>query len=224
MRAANGITGWYEAFYKAPYCHQYLDVGNRNPYHWMIHEATHQLNHEVAQLKLRRWINEGLACYFGVSTLKAHGINAGTVDPAAYPIWWYPRIRLSGDKARDIRKKRFIPLKNILMDNNNPDIDKHFNLYYIHWHSLVHYLINYQNGKHLKGFYKVLENGGSMRSFHEQIGELNVIEDQWYNHLIELKKEVKDLQKKRDSQRREDFKKLGKEQYNKENVGNPTPK
>jgi hypothetical protein len=63
-----------------------------------------------------------------------------------------------------------------------------------------------------------------MRSFHEQIGELNVIEDQWYNHLIELKKEVKDLQKKRDSQRREDFKKLGKEQYNKENVGNPTPK
>jgi len=33
----------------------------------MVHEATHQLNNELAQFDLEKWLDEGIADYFGTS-------------------------------------------------------------------------------------------------------------------------------------------------------------
>ena len=65
LKRANPLSGWAEAFYREPYCHQYIEAENENrPYHWMVHEATHQLNNEVSQFELPQWAEEGIACYF----------------------------------------------------------------------------------------------------------------------------------------------------------------
>ena len=48
----NPNLGWAEAFYREPYCRAYFSDREVNPYHWMLHESVHQLNREVARLKL----------------------------------------------------------------------------------------------------------------------------------------------------------------------------
>ncbi len=48
FRRVNDIRGWAEAFYREPFCYAYNAAGRTNPYHWMLHEAIHQLNTEVA--------------------------------------------------------------------------------------------------------------------------------------------------------------------------------
>src|SRR5581483_770218 len=62
-RRVNPWVGWAEAFYRKPYCNAYYSEDEVNPYHWMLHEATHQLNNEVAHFKLAKWVDEGLATY-----------------------------------------------------------------------------------------------------------------------------------------------------------------
>src|SRR5678809_996240 len=64
FRWINPNLGWAEAFYHEPYCRAYFSAGEINPYHWMLHESFHQLNREVAHLKLEKWLEEGLAEYF----------------------------------------------------------------------------------------------------------------------------------------------------------------
>jgi hypothetical protein len=53
FRRINPNLGWAEAFYREPYCRAYYSAAEINPYHWMLHESVHQLNHEVAHLKGR---------------------------------------------------------------------------------------------------------------------------------------------------------------------------
>ena len=64
FRRINPGLGWAEAFYREPYCRAYYSGDENNPYHWMLHEAVHQLNNEVGHLKLEKWLEEGLAEYF----------------------------------------------------------------------------------------------------------------------------------------------------------------
>ena len=80
FRRCNRVVGWAEARYRKPYCYQYINENEPSPFHWMIHEATHQLNEEIAQLKLKKWLNEGLATYFGTSLLDENKIQLGKVD------------------------------------------------------------------------------------------------------------------------------------------------
>ena len=53
FRRINPNLGWAEAFYREPYCRAYFAAAEINPYHWMLHESVHQLNHEVAHLNWR---------------------------------------------------------------------------------------------------------------------------------------------------------------------------
>jgi hypothetical protein len=43
-RRVNPGLGWAEAFYRKPNCRAYYSAQEINPFHWMLHEATHQLN------------------------------------------------------------------------------------------------------------------------------------------------------------------------------------
>jgi len=103
-------VGWAEARYRKPYCHQYIDEDERSPYHWMIHEATHQLNKELAGLSLRTWLDEGLADYFSTSFLGENEIELGKIDIHTYPVWWLGTLDLSGGLEKDIQSDKIIPL------------------------------------------------------------------------------------------------------------------
>src|SRR5947207_3708541 len=92
FRRINPGLGWAEAFYREPYCRAYYSAQEMNPYHWMLHEAAHQLNHEVAHLKLEKWLEEGLADYFGTSRLQSNRLALGQIDLETYPVWWMEEV------------------------------------------------------------------------------------------------------------------------------------
>ena len=48
----NRSRPWAEAYYVRPACYAYYGGGRENPHHWMLHEAVHQLNTEVAKYTL----------------------------------------------------------------------------------------------------------------------------------------------------------------------------
>ena len=96
FKAHNRSSPWAEAYYLPPRSHAYYGDGD-NPVHWMTHEVTHQLNRELAHFKLTKWIDEGLADYFGSSWIADGKLTPGSIDPATYPIWWLPRLQLTGN-------------------------------------------------------------------------------------------------------------------------------
>jgi len=102
FRWINPDLGWAEAYYREPYCRAYFSAAEINPYHWMLHESVHQLNREVAHLKLEKWLEEGLAEYFSTSRLTANALVVGKIDPNTYPVWWIDEIATSPDLSENI--------------------------------------------------------------------------------------------------------------------------
>lgn len=181
----NRGSPWAEAYYRPDTCHAYYARNAANPYHWMLHEATHQLNREVAGLQRRAWIEEGLATYFGASRLESGELIAGSIDPAAYPIWWLPKLPLSGDLKRDVGEGRFIALRVLITGSDGPPIDRHVNEYYVGYWSLTYFLFHYDGGKYADGYRKLIANGGGIDDFETLIGPVGVIEAEWYGYLRE---------------------------------------
>lgn len=183
FRAHNRSSAWAEAYYLAPTCYAYYPEGAANPYHWMLHEATHQLNHEVAGLKPAKWLNEGLASYFGASRLQDGRLHPGTIDPDAYPIWWLADLGLSGDVQADIRDRRIVALRTLIASDDRTDLNRRFNQYYIGYWSLSHFLFHYEDGKYAAGFRALIGDGGSLADFERRIGPVDEIEREWYEYL-----------------------------------------
>jgi len=129
FRRCNRAVGWAEAYYSRPCCYQYYSADEVHPYHWMMHEATHQLNAEVACLVLPQWLDEGLA-------------------------------------------------------------NKHFNLYYLHWWSLAHFLMQCDNGACRAGLGRLLVDGATTETFEKHVGPIADVEARWYAHLLELRKDL----------------------------------
>lgn len=185
FRRCNRGVGWAEAFYRAPYCHAYYSADEVNAHHWMVHEAAHQLTHEVARLRLARWLDEGLAEYFSTSRLSRRALHLGQVDGNTYPLWWLEDLTLTGDWAKDLAANQVIPLRAIVAGEGGPNPDEHFNLYYIHWWSLAHFLFHFENGRYRAGCFQVLRDGGTVESFERHIGPLEQVQPQWYRYLQE---------------------------------------
>jgi hypothetical protein len=177
--------GWGEAFYRYPACHAYIGK-DANPWHWMIHEEVHQLNREAADLDLAKWLDEGLACYISTSQRSQSGFVLGTVDRNAYPIWWLDTLGPTGDWEEDVRAGRMIPLEAIVSGDGGPDLSTHFNHYYIHWWSLVHFLLHGEEGRYRAAFFQLLKSGGDRNDFVRLVGSPESLEPQWYAHLRRL--------------------------------------
>jgi hypothetical protein len=138
LRSINPGLGWAEAFYREPFCQAYFSASEVNPCHWMLHESVHQLNHEVARLKLEKWLEEGLADYFATSRLALNGLTLGQIDPNTYPVWWIDELAISPDLSENLRNGSVIPLRSIITNRGGPSMNSHFNLYYLHWWTLTH--------------------------------------------------------------------------------------
>ena len=190
FRRCNRGLGWAEAYYLKPHCNAYFAAAEINPYHWMLHEAVHQLNHEVARFPLAKWFDEGLGEYFGTSLVKDGTLLPGRIDPNTYPIWWLDEMNFAGDLRQDIARTNVIPLDIIISGKGGPDIDEHFNLYYIHWWSLTHFLLHFDEGKYRTGFFAVIREGGTLASFTDRIGPIERVQGEWYHHLLEQKKSL----------------------------------
>jgi hypothetical protein len=182
FKAHNLSSPWAEAYYLPPRSHAYYSEGD-NPVHWMTHEVTHQLNREVAHFKRTKWIDEGLADYFGSSWIAGGKLTPGSIDPATYPIWWLPRLQLTGDLQDDIAAGRIIPLRAIVTGKGSPDINRNVNLYYIEYWSLTHFLFHYQDGKYAVPYRQMIATDGSLENFERLIGRIDRIQTEWYAYL-----------------------------------------
>lgn len=183
FKANNRSKPWAEAYYLQPRCYAYLSK-SENPYHWMLHEATHQLLRELSGYKPAKWINEGIASYFGTSKLQDEVLKLGAIDPNTYPIWWLSSLKLSGNIDRDIGSGKIIPLRQLITDTG-PDINQNVNTYYIHYWSLSHFLFNYHNGQYANQYKSLLALGGSLDDFEMLIGPTEKIQSEWYAYLLQ---------------------------------------
>jgi hypothetical protein len=165
----------------APNCHAYFEQGKANPYHWMLHEATHQLNNELAHFKLEKWIDEGLASYFGTSQIRNGKLFPGAVDKN--PIWWLAGLKLSGNVQLDIDAGKIIPLSALISGVRGPTIADNVNLYYIEYWSLSHFLFHYESGRYAASYRNLIHNSGSLADFEKQLGPVVGIQRQWYDYL-----------------------------------------
>jgi hypothetical protein len=181
--ANNKSSSWAEAYYREPVCYAYYSDDQPNPHHWMIHEATHQLNKELAHFTIPKWVNEGLATYFGTSKIENGLLLPGNIDKNTYPIWWLASLDLSGSLQTDIGKGKIIPLRTIITGKDAPDISKNVNLYYIEYWSFTHFLFHYKNGLYANSYKQLITEGGSLENFEKIIGPLNQVENEWYWYL-----------------------------------------
>lgn len=188
--AYNTSLPWAEAYYRRPYCHAYYAGGKANPYHWMLHEATHQLNAEVAGIAEAKWMNEGLASYFGASRLRDGVLAAGSIDRGAYPIWWIADLPLSGNLPQDLRTGALIPLRDLIAGTGPAISGRYLNVYYIEYWSLSHFLFHYQGGRYARGYRRLLRGDGSLAAFEAQIGPIDRVQAEWYGYLLEKKAEL----------------------------------
>lgn len=179
----NRSSAWAEAYYLPTTCYAYYAEGEQNPYHWMLHEATHQLNHQVGHLPKSKWIDEGLATYFGTSKLRNHALIPGSIDVNTYPIWWLTRFSLTGNALEDIESRKLISLRALISGVGGPNISQNVNSYYISYWSLTHFLFHFDNGRYADKYRQVIATGGNLENFEKIVGPVDRIQVEWYGYL-----------------------------------------
>lgn len=185
MRRINPGMGWAEAFYLAPYCRAYYSDAEINPYHWMLHEATHQLNHEVAHLGLAKWLEEGLATYFSTSHMQSDLLAVGRIDLNTYPVWWMDTLATSTNLSANLTNHSVIPLRALITGQGGPDLDQEFNLYYLHWWTLTHFL--FESEKYHDRALLLAQRGGDLEAFEQLIGPVDQVQSEWHEYVLHLK-------------------------------------
>jgi Protein of unknown function (DUF1570) len=187
FQAYNTSMPWAEAYYRRPMSHAYYVNGAPNPYHWMVHEATHQLNAEVARFKKAPWIDEGLGTYFGTSRFVNGTLRLGDIDKDTYPIWWLPTFPISGDLDADIVEERWIPLRTFLTGKNAPPMAGRVNQYYMQYWSLTHFLFHYDGARYATAYKQLIAEGGTLANFEKRIGSVDRVQREWYGYLLGLR-------------------------------------
>jgi len=167
----NRSSPWAEAFYLDPACYAYFEVGARNPYHWALHEAVHQLARKGSGFRRNRWIDEGLASYFSASRRANGRLQPGNIDPTAYPVWWLTDVRVTSGMP--------IPLDVLLSGKGGPEVNTHVNQYYLSAWSLTHFLIHHDGGRYAAAYRAFLEAGADPNAFTRHIGPIDEIEAAW---------------------------------------------
>ena len=188
FRRINPGLGWAEAYYRKPYCRAYYSAAEANPYHWMVHEAAHQLNNEVAGLSLEKWLEEGLADYFGTSLIASNEMLAGRIDADTYPVWWIDQLATRPTLEENLRNGSVIPLRAIITDSGGPSLSRNVNLYYLHWWTLTHFV--FEHPRHRQHALALVRDGGRLAAFEKHVGPVNEVQAEWHLHVRKLKSDL----------------------------------
>lgn len=172
----NRSSPWAEAFYLDRACYAYFEAGARNPYHWAMHEAVHQLAREGSGFRHNRWMEEGLASYFSASQRADGRLHLGRIDPTAYPAWW-----LTDSATTTIGMP--IPLEVLLSGQGAPEVDTHVNQYYLSAWSLTHFLLHVDDGRYAIAYRAFLQEGADAEAFAKHIGPIGSIEGAWIRYF-----------------------------------------
>jgi hypothetical protein len=183
FKAKHPQPAWAEAIYSKGVSYAYFDAKAPNSTHWMLHEATHQLNEQVAHLPKAKWVNEGLASYFGASRLEDFVLTPGKIETRAYPVWWLAELAPSGDAPKDFASGRVVPLRALVSGTGGPNINSHVNQWYLGYWSLTHFLLHGENGKYAAGYRELLKTPATLADFERLIGPVDAVQAEWYRYL-----------------------------------------
>lgn len=181
MRQALPGMGWAEAIYHDSICDQYDDRFEERPWHWLTHEATHQLAYEDSRLELNRWANEGLACLFSTSRVVDGRIVLGSVDKETYPVWWLVKTPLRRDFDKDSRSLLVRPSV-FLREFDFARIDRTVNQHYLSWWSFAHYLYTTDS----VGWKEWVAKDGTREGLDRRFGSGPELDKKWYAHILGL--------------------------------------
>jgi hypothetical protein len=143
-------------------------------WHIIQHEGFHQFAHAVIGGQLPIWVNEGVAEYFGESLFTGDGFVTGLIPP--------DRLKRIKD---EITKKDARSIKDMmLMDRSQWNAQLRIINYDQAW-SMVHFLINANNGKYQQAFSNfMLGIGRGMpwdQSWMHTFGTIDGFEQQWHD-------------------------------------------
>jgi hypothetical protein len=80
-----------------------------------------------------------------------------------------------------------IPLQAVLSGRGGPPVDEAFNLYYVHWWSLTHFLLNSDDPAYRKAVSGIVSNGDASV---QALGDTVVLERRWYEHTLAIKRSI----------------------------------
>lgn len=181
MRRALPGLGWAEAIYHDSICDQYDDRFATRPWHWLVHEATHQLAYEDSHLRLPRWANEGLACLFSTSRQRKGDLILGSVDAETYPVWWLQKTPPTGDFAKDMRAL-LVPPSRFLAESDFKGIGESVNAHYMSWWSFAHYL----NKTDSAAWKDWVLHDPTPEGLAKRFGSGPQLDRKWYAHVLAL--------------------------------------
>jgi len=103
-----------------------------------------------------------------------------------YPVWWIDELATSADLQENLRNQSVIPLRAIITNRGGPSLNRHFNLYYLHWWTLTHFI--FENPKYRDRATALVKAGGALPEFERLIGPADKVQSEWHTYVRELKK------------------------------------
>ncbi len=156
-------AGLYQPGEDKDYVVMRLDSEGENPFHTLYHEYTHALL-RVNFSNLPLWFNEGLAEFFGNSTLGDKEIKTGTIDPGHLYL---------------LNQSKLIPIETLLeVDHNSPYYNEsnRASVFYAESWAVVHYLMLDEDARKkelLKNFLGAwTKSGNQLDAARETFGDL----------------------------------------------------
>ncbi len=156
-------AGMYQPAQDKDYVVLRLDTEGDNPFHTLYHEYTHALL-RLNFSNLPLWLNEGLAEFFGNSTLGDKEIKTGTIDPGHLYL---------------LNQSKLIPIEALLeVDHNSPYYNEsnRASVFYAESWAVVHYLMLDEDARKkelLKNFLTAwTKSGNQVDAARETFGDL----------------------------------------------------
>ncbi len=109
----------------------------------------------------------------------------GRIDPNTYPVWWIEDLATSPDLAENLRNGSVIPLRSIITGHGGPSMNSQFNLYYLHWWSLTHFI--FETPRHREHAVELVDRGGGLDAFEQLIGPVEEVQAEWHAYVRHMK-------------------------------------
>jgi hypothetical protein len=102
-----------------------------------------------------------------------------------YPVWWIEQIATSPAFGENVKNGSVIPLCSIITNRGSPPLNAYFNLYYLHWWTLTHFV--FESPEYREHALALVQRGGGLEAFEQVIGPLDKVQAEWHAYVRRLK-------------------------------------
>ena len=96
-------------------------------------------------------------------------------------MWWIEELATSPDLAENIKNGSVIPLHSIITNRGGPSMSSHFNLYYLHWWTLTHFI--FESPQYRDHALALVQRGGGLDAFEQIIGRVDKVQGEWHAYI-----------------------------------------